>query len=109
MPKPSKRKSPKTQKKPAKSSRRCHADEASNASGRNGPPGQLRFLCNPDEASNARVLCHPDDLSNARGGRTSDSFAYAKPVPVSEIAQRSFSPATSMTFPPQVRITCRNG
>src|ERR1700723_1377648 len=27
---------------------------------------------------------HPDDLSNARGGRTSDSFAHAKPVPVSE-------------------------
>ena len=35
--------------------------------------------------------CHPDDLSNARGGRTSDSFAHAKPVPVSEIAKRSIS------------------
>jgi hypothetical protein len=53
--------------------------EASNASVSNGfwPFGQLR------------LLCHPDDPSNARGGRASDSFAHAKPVPVSEIAQRS--------------------
>src|SRR5579862_6456299 len=36
------------------------------------PPGGFTFLC------------HPDDLSNARGGRTSDSFADAKPVPFSE-------------------------
>src|SRR5208282_4674060 len=35
--------------------------------------------------------CHPDDPSIARGGRTSDSSAPAKPVPVSEIAQRFFS------------------
>jgi hypothetical protein len=38
--------------------------------------------------------CHPDDLSNARGGNgfwPPDSFAHAKPVPVSEIAQRSTS------------------
>jgi hypothetical protein len=41
-------------------------------------------------------LCHPDDLSNARGGRASDSFAHAKPVPVSEIAQRSFPDALGM-------------
>ena len=27
--------------------------------------------------------CHPDDGSNATGGRISDSFARAKPVPVS--------------------------
>jgi hypothetical protein len=43
----------------------------------------------PAEASNASLICHPDDPSIARGGRTSDSFAQAKPVPVSETAQRS--------------------
>ena len=42
------------------------------------------FVCHPDEVSKASFTCHPDDLSNARGGRTSDSFAHAKPVPVSE-------------------------
>jgi len=41
------------------------------------------------EASNVTLLCHPDDLSIARGGRTSDSFAPAKPVPVLKIAQRT--------------------
>jgi hypothetical protein len=38
-------------------------------------------------------LCHPDDLSNAMGGNgfwLPDSFEAAKPVPVSETAQRSF-------------------
>src|SRR5271156_5697761 len=40
--------------------------------------------------SERREPCsHPDDPSIARGGRTSDSFAPAKPVPVSETAQRS--------------------
>jgi hypothetical protein len=46
-----------------------------------------------DEASIASEIRHPDDGSNA-SGRTGfwppDSLARAKPVPVSEIAQRSF-------------------
>src|SRR5271170_7418929 len=36
----------------------------------------------PIRATRGRC-CHPDDPSIARGGRTSDSFAPAKPVPVS--------------------------
>jgi hypothetical protein len=59
-----------------------HPDKASSASGRNGPPDSFAFWC------------HPDDLNNARGGNgfwPPDSFAHAKPVPVPEIAQRSFA------------------
>jgi hypothetical protein len=51
----------------------CHPDEAISASQAVLP-----------EASNASLFRHPDDPSIARGGRTSDSFARAKPVPVSE-------------------------
>jgi hypothetical protein len=45
------------------------------------------------------VLCHPDKASNASGGHgfwLPDSFAQAKPVPVSEIAQRSFADAVAL-------------
>jgi len=56
----------------------CHRDGGSDATGRNGPP---------DFAS----LCHPDDLSNAKEERASDSFAHAKPVPVSENRAASFA------------------
>ena len=55
-------------------------DEASEASD---------YLC-PDEASEASASVIPTTGANATGGGTSDSFAHAKPVPVSEIAQRSF-------------------
>jgi hypothetical protein len=47
------------------------------------------YLC-PDEASEASASVIPTTGANATGGGTSDSFAHAKPVPVSEIAQRSF-------------------
>jgi len=46
----------------------------------------------PSSVLDSRALCHPDDASNASRGIgfwPPDSFAHAKPVPVSEIAQRS--------------------
>ena len=44
-----------------------------------------------------RADCHPDDPSNARGGRISDSFASAKPVPVSESLHPSSYPPKNPT------------
>ena len=46
------------------------------------------FLCPRGRGEQRAFLCHPDDLSNARGGHgfwPPDSFAQAKPVPVSEL------------------------
>jgi hypothetical protein len=41
-------------------------------------------------------FCHPDDGSNATGGRISDSFARAKPVPVSSSLALRGPPLTAV-------------
>jgi hypothetical protein len=56
---------------------------------RDSSPQRLRMT-----RERIRFLSHPDEASNASGrSGPPDSFAPAKPVPVSEIAQRSFSEA----------------
>src|SRR5277367_2003244 len=61
----------------------CHPDEVE----------RLRtassIACHPDEASHASLLVILTKRATRADGRISDSFASAKPVPVSEIAQRS--------------------
>src|SRR5208282_3743665 len=48
-------------------------------------------VCHLGERKQRKHSRHPDDASNASRGRTSDSFAPAKPVPVSN-ANFVFSP-----------------
>ena len=44
-------------------------------------------------ALRALSICHPDEASNASGRKGLGQLRLAKPVPVSEIAQRPFSVA----------------
>jgi hypothetical protein len=54
--------------------------------------GFLTYSSRTDQRKAFKLICHPDDPSIARGGRTSDSFAPAKPVPVSKSRSAPYAP-----------------
>src|ERR1700689_4792825 len=54
------------------------------------PPPQDSIACHPDEASSRASLVILTKRASRAAGRISDSFAPAKPVPGSEIAQHSW-------------------